>query len=126
MVKEKERQIAMMKESTTNQLKSREQENRRKDEQIEELASKLHWVETQLAQERFDEGHMGDLKTRVTSLLKKMSNLKSEKCFLEKDFAGVVSEMQTNEHKLADIQTKYESQSHDKDLLERKCDSLET
>lgn len=125
VVKEKERQIAMMKESTTNQLKSKEQENRRKGEQIEELASKLHWVETQLAQERLDEGHISDLKTRVTSLLKKMSNLKSEKCFLEKDFAGVVSEMQTKEHKLADIQTKYESQSHDKDLLQRKCDSLE-
>ena len=125
VVKEKERQIAMMKESTTNQLKSKEQENRRKDEQIQEIASKLQWVETHLAQERLDEGHIGDIKTRVTSLLKKMSNLKSEKCFLEKDFAGVVSEMQTKEHKLADIQAKYESQSHDKDLLQRKCDSLE-
>ncbi|XP_068749191.1 interaptin-like [Montipora capricornis] len=124
VVKEKERQIAMLKESSINQLKSKEQENQLKDVQIEEMSSKLLWIESQLTQKWLDEESSGDLKTKLTSLLKKMRALKSEKCFLDKDFVALATDIRAKKGELADVQAKYESESHDKELLQKEFDSL--
>ena len=124
VVEEKERQIAMLKESSVNELMTKEEGSRRKDTQIEELSARLLWVETQLTKEWVDEGNNDDLKTKITSLLKKMKDLKAEKGFLEKDFAALVSDIRAKENKLDDIQAKYDSESQKKQILQQEFDSL--
>ena len=124
VVEEKERQIAMLKESSLNELMTKEEENKRKETQIEELSAKLLWVETQLTQEWLDEGNNDDLKTKITSLLKKMKDLKAEKGFLEKDLAALVTDIRAKENKLDDIQAKHDSESQKKQILQEEFDSL--
>lgn len=124
VVEEKERQIAMLKESSENTLITKEEENKRKDMQIEELSDKLIWVEAQLTNEWLDSEIDEDLKTKTTSLLKQMSNLKAEKCFLEKDMAALVVDTRAKETKLCDMQAKFESESHNKKRLQQEFDTL--
>ena len=120
----KESELMSLEKLIKEQTKRHEMMLREKDKQIEEMSAKLAWVETQLTSEWLEKGNKEDLSTKLTSLLKKMGDMKAEKGILEKDVTELVKDIRAKESQLNDIQKKCESEAQKKQMLQQDFDSL--
>ncbi|CAH3179049.1 unnamed protein product [Porites lobata] len=120
----KESELMSLEKLIKEQTKRHEMMLREKDKQIEEMSAKLAWVETQLTSEWLEKGNKEDLSTKLTSLLKKMADMKAEKGILEKDVTELVKDIRVKESQLNDIQKKCESEAQKKQMLQQDFDSL--
>ena len=124
LLEHKENELMSLEFVTKEQKKNHEMELKEKNRRIEEMSAKLAWVEAELTHEWLEKGSKEDLNTKVSSLLKKMSDLKEEKEILERDVSGLVADIRAKENKLDDIQKKCESESQNKQVLQQDFDSL--
>lgn len=124
LLDDKDNQLMSLQMLSKEQQKHHEIALRDKDRRIEELSTRLGCIESQLVTELSEKGHNEDLKTKIPSILTKMSDLKEEKVVLEKDVEGLLRDVHAKETKLNDIRKTFESESQEKQVLKQKCDSL--
>lgn len=124
LLEDKDNQLMSLEILSKEQQKRHEMALRDKDRQMDELSTKLKCIESQLVTELSEKGYNENLKTKIPSMLTKMSDLKEEKGVLEKDVEDLLRDVHAKETKLNDIHKTFESESQEKQVLKHKCDSL--